>query len=342
MSFDSILLTIFQRLHGERSAQGVYHILRGKKSGQTLQDVEYYQVKSYYALLPQLTASDFQQALERMQANGLIYINELVYVTAKGQMGTGSEMWRFNGWNYRGREREFGRRLALLVQTLSNLRCGETMFMPIQKELPTQQFIKGLLRNQSSSTTNLSTSLRKELEHALIHSSLSDLQRTIVSDRLTGYRLTASTWEQLAESLNISTMTLQLYYLEALHILLDFLQQQPNLQLLTELAVGCRVDTYLTQSAERTQKLFERGYSVEQIASLRNLKLSTIEDHFIEMAANMDGFPYKEFVTEEQMEMVWRHVEQLQTKRLRLLKQQCPELSYFQLRLIIIIGRSES
>ncbi|PID00594.1 MULTISPECIES: helix-turn-helix domain-containing protein [unclassified Sporosarcina] len=342
MSFDSILLTIFQRLHGERSAQGVYHILRGKKSGQTLQDVEYYQVKSYYALLPHLTASEFQQALERMQADDLIYINELVYVTAKGQMATGSEMWRFNGWNYRGLEREFARRLALLVQTLSNLRSGETMFMPIQKELPTQQFIKGFLRNQSSSMISLSTSLRKELEYVFTHSSLSDLQCTIVSGRLTGYKLTGSTWEQMADRLNMSVKTIQLYYLEALHMLLDYLQHHPNLPLLSELAIGCRVDTYLTQSAERTQKLFERGYSVEQIASLRNLKLSTIEDHFIEMAANMESFPYKEFITEEQRDTVWRHVEQLQTKRLRLLKQQCPELSYFQLRLIIIIGRRES
>ncbi|PIC78385.1 hypothetical protein CSV74_02345 [Sporosarcina sp. P19] len=342
MSFDSILLTIFQRLHGERSAQGVYHILRGKRSGQTLQDVEYYQVKSYYALLPQLTASEFQQALERMQADGLIYINELVYVTAKGQMATGSEMWRFNGWNYRGREREFARRLALLVQTLSNLRSSETMFMPIQKELPTQQFVKGFLRNQSSSMISLSTSLRKELEHVLTNSSLTDLQRMIVSSRLTGYQLTASTWEQMKDRVNLPVKTLQLYYIEALHIMLDFIQQRPNLRLLTELAADCKVDTYLTQSAERTRKLFERGYSVEQIASLRNLKLSTIEDHFIEMAANMDGFPYKDFVTEEQIDAVWRHVEQLQTKRLRLLKQQCPELSYFQLRLIIMIGRRVS
>src|SRR5699024_1151849 len=103
-----------------------------------------------------------------------------------------------------------------------------------------------------------------------------------------------------------------------------------------------KVDTYLTQSAERTRKLFERGYTVEQISSLRNLKLSTIEDHFIEMAANVESFPYEEFVTNEQIDQVWRHVEQMQTKRLRVLKEQCPELTYFQLRLIIIIGRRES
>ena len=342
MSFDSILLTIFQRLHGERSAQGVYHILRGKRSGQTLQDVEYYQVKSYYALLPQLSSSEFQQALERMVADGLIYIDKLVYVTAKGQMATGSEMWRFNGWDYRGRERKFGRRLALIVQTLSNLRRGETMFMPIQKELPTQQFVKGFLRNQSKPMNTLSISLQKELEHALTDAQVPELQCTIVIGRLSGNRLTAFTWEQMAESLNMPIRSIQLYYLEALHMLLDFIHQQRNTPLLKELAAGCRVDTYLTQSAERTRKLFERGYTVEQISSLRNLKLSTIEDHFIEMAANVESFPYEEFVTNEQIDQVWRHVEQMQTKRLRVLKEQCPELTYFQLRLIIIIGRRES
>ena len=107
MSFDSILLTIFQRLHGERSAQGVYHILRGKQSGQTLQDVEYYQVKSYYALLPHLTASEFQQALERMlSGRSDLYRMTTCICDGKGQMATGSEMWRFNGWNYRGLKKE--------------------------------------------------------------------------------------------------------------------------------------------------------------------------------------------------------------------------------------------
>ena len=342
MNFDSILLTIFQRLHGERSAQGVYHILRGKRSGQTLQDVEYYQVKSYYALLPRLSASDFQQAVERLVVDGFIYIDELVYVTAKGQVATGSEMWRFNGWDYRGLEREFGRRLALLVQTLSNLRSNETMFMPIQKELPTQQFVKGFLRSQSSPIKTLAELVRAELELAMTGAQLSDMQCTIVSGRLTGYQFTAFTWEQMAESIHIPLLSVQLYYLEALHILLDFIPHQQDLPLLTQLAAGCRVETYLTQSAVRTKKLFGHGYSIEQIASLRNLKLSTIEDHFIEMAANVESFPYQQFVSNEQIDAVWQQIEQLQTKRLRLLKEQIPELSYFQLRLIVIIGRRES
>ncbi|PIC63281.1 hypothetical protein CSV79_12755 [Sporosarcina sp. P13] len=340
MTFKSVLLTMFQRLHGERSAQGVYHILRGKRSGQTLQDVEYYQLKSFYSLLPNLSAVDFQHAIDRLVSDGLIRIEDhLVYFTEKSERDHVDYGWRFNGWDYRGKEREFSKRLALVVQTLSNIRIGENMFMPIQKELPIQQFVKEFLRNYPIPIRELSRILRGELERVMLESQLTELQCIILSNRLTGYRLTALTWEQLADQLNVSSTTVQLTFLESLHIVMDFIYEQEEFPLLNNLAAGCRVDTYLTHSAERTKYLFEDGYSIEQIASLRNLKMSTIEDHFVEMAVNMKHFPFEEFVSQEQIDDVWRHIDRLQTKRLRVLKEHCGGLTYFQLRLIIIYGK---
>ncbi|WP_153732197.1 helix-turn-helix domain-containing protein [Sporosarcina obsidiansis] len=340
MVFISLLLTMFQRLHGERSAQGVYHILRGKKSGQTLQDIENYQLKSFYALLPNLPIHDYQQVIEGMSADGFIQIEDrVVYVTAKGLKKIPNKPWRFNGWEYRGREREFFKRLALTVQTLSYLRVGQTMFTPIQKELHIQLFVKEYIRSQSISVNRLSEELRQELEWIMTEGQLSDEQCDIFSYRLTGQQLTAFTWEQLSETLKLPVMTIQLSYLESLHIVLDFIENGEKTPLLKSLAVGCRVETYLTHSAERTRKLFQQGYSIEQIASLRSLKLSTIEDHLVEMAANFNVFPYEEFITNEQIEKVWQTIDQLETKRLRLLKEHFVELSYFQLRLIMIHGK---
>ena len=45
MNLSSILLTIISRIDGERTIYAGLHLLRGKRSGQTLQDVEYYGVK---------------------------------------------------------------------------------------------------------------------------------------------------------------------------------------------------------------------------------------------------------------------------------------------------------
>ncbi|GKV65657.1 MULTISPECIES: helix-turn-helix domain-containing protein [unclassified Sporosarcina] len=339
MNFVSILLTMFQHLHGERSASGVYHILRGKRSGQTLQDVENYQLKPFYALFPALSAADFQQLIERMMEEGLIHTEEqVVFVTAKGHNQLPNEEWHFNGWEYRGKEREFMKRLALTVQTLSQLRSGETMFTPIQNELHIQQFVKEFIRSHRQ-TTRLADSLRQEFELLLNEATFSEVQCTILMYRLTGHQKTAFTWDQLAEVLELPVETIQLYFLESLHKALDFIGRSEELPLLTTLSAGCRVEIYLTQSAERSRKLFQQGFSIEQIASLRQLKLSTIEDHMIEMAANSLHFPFARFISEEQIEKVWQHIDRLQTKRLRLLKEQSPELSYFELRLIIMHGR---
>ncbi|MBY0222680.1 helix-turn-helix domain-containing protein [Mammaliicoccus sciuri] len=340
MVFISILLTMFQRLHGERSAQGVYHILRGKRSGQTLQDVENYQLKPFYSLFPNLSTDGYRRQIERLIAEGLIRIeNQVVYVTDKGRKNMLHAPWRFNGWEYRGGEREFVKRLALTVQTLSYIRTGQTMFAPIQKELHIQQFVKEFLRRQTVSVDELAKRVHKELVQILSEANLTDLQRTILSYRLTGVQLTAYTWEQIAEALNSPVTSVQIYFLESLHIVLDFIEEHEDMPLVKSLAVGCRVENYLTQSAERSRKLVQQGYSIEQIASLRNLKLSTIEDHMVEMAANVKTFPYEEFVTAEQIQKVWQQIDRLQTKRLRVLKERCAELSYFQLRLIIIHGK---
>ncbi|AXH98843.1 hypothetical protein DV702_03340 [Sporosarcina sp. PTS2304] len=340
LTFESILLSMFQRITGERSAQGVYYILRGKRSGQTLQDIEYYQLKSFYSLLPNLSMTNFQQAIDRLATEGFIYFkDQIVYITKKGKESAERNDWRFNGWEYRGKEREFGKRLALVVQTLSHVRVGEKMFMPIQKELPVQQFVKEFLRRELRPMSELSSMLGSELERAMDQTGLTEVQCTIFTCRLTGYGFTAFTWEQLAEQLKVPNTSIQLMYLESLHIVLDFINDRSEFPLLNHLATGCRVDTYLTHSAERTRKLFEHGYTIEQISSLRQLKVSTIEDHFVEMAANMKFFPFETFVSQEQIDEVWRQIEQLQTKRLRRLKEQCDELTYFQLRLIIIHGK---
>ena len=56
MNLSSILLTIISRIDGERTIYAGLHLLRGKRSGQTLQDVEYYGLKDFFGILPKLTA----------------------------------------------------------------------------------------------------------------------------------------------------------------------------------------------------------------------------------------------------------------------------------------------
>ena len=66
MNLSSILLTIIRKLDGERTIYAGFHLLRGKRSGQTLQDVEYYGVKAFFGILPKLSLEQFNEAAKEL------------------------------------------------------------------------------------------------------------------------------------------------------------------------------------------------------------------------------------------------------------------------------------
>ena len=64
---------------------------------------------------------------------------------------------------------------------------------------------------------------------------------------------------------------------------------------LRKIAENVKVSTYLTDSSVKTKQLFDRGMSIDEIATARKLKRSTIEDHFVEMSINDPQFPLSQF-----------------------------------------------
>ena len=48
MHFHQILLFIIHKLSGQRSENAPYYLIKGKKSGQTIQDVTYFQLSSFF------------------------------------------------------------------------------------------------------------------------------------------------------------------------------------------------------------------------------------------------------------------------------------------------------
>ena len=59
-------------LDGERTIYAGFHLLRGKRSGQTLQDVEYYGLKAFFGIVPKLTVERFDEAAKLLRDWGFI------------------------------------------------------------------------------------------------------------------------------------------------------------------------------------------------------------------------------------------------------------------------------
>jgi uncharacterized protein YpbB len=338
MNLSSILLTIISRVDGERKIYAGLHLLRGKRSGQTLQDVEYYGLKEFFGILPKLSVERFNEAAKQLVDFGFVLTmdDSFVRLTEQGRIEAAKvPFYYFNGWDYRGREMIFFGRLSLAVQTVSHFKAGEKSFMPIQKDRDIQFFVKALLHNQPIGNPAYAQAFGKELRLCISQSGIDDRQKKIITHRLSGFGLTGWTWDQLADELKLNPFDIRLLFIETLHMLLAVIVNSPDMPLLRKLAESVKVSTYLTDSSVKTKQLFNQGLSIEQIVASRKLKTSTIEDHFVEMSINDSEFPLADFVSVKDAEAVIKKVNEMGTRRLRLLKSEFDSLSYFQLRLIL-------
>lgn len=338
MNVSSLLLAIVNKLDGERTIYAGLHLLRGKRSGQTLQDVEYYKLKTFFGILPRLSTPIFDEAADHLVKAHLIFIDDasLVHMTEAGRSAVKElPAYRFNGWDYRGREAIFFARLSLIVQTISNFKAGSTNFIPAQRDAEVQLFVRRILRGKPINDITYSRYIKDELTYLIERSGLVEIQKTIFTHRLVGYKSTGWTWNQLAERLDTTPIAIQLYFIESLHLILDAIGKTEVAPFLKELAGDIKVQSHLTDSSLKTKFLFEKGMSMEEIGASRQLKMSTIEDHFVEMVINDPSFPLAQFVSKEDLEAVSKKSNELGTKRLRLLKDSFPQLTYFQLRLIL-------
>ncbi len=338
MNLSALLMSIISKIDGERTIYAGFHLLRGKKSGQTLQDVEYYGLKKFFGLLPKLSTEVFDEAVAQLKNDEFIRVDEslLVYLTESGQAENNKlPVYNFNGWDYRGKEMIFFARLSLTVQTISNFRADSKNFYPTQKDTEIQTFVKTVLHKQLIGDASFSKDFQKELVELMVKSDMHDVQKVIFTHRLVGYNSLGWTWAQLGEALNLSPMTVKLYFIESLHMLLDTIEASNTTPFTKKLAVHIKVSSHLTDSSMKTKVLFQQGYAMEEIMTMRQLKMSTIEDHFVEMVINDELFPIEQFVSVEECESVYQKSQELKTKRLRLLKDFFPTLSYFQLRLIL-------
>lgn len=339
MHFHQILLFIIHKITGQRSENAPYYLLKGKKSGQTIQDVTYFQLHAFFSILPQLSKEDYDIAINDLFKGEFIQLKEsLVYITNKGVKAIPlDKKLLLNGWQYRGKEQIFWKRIDLVVQTLSQFQANEKKFVPNQKDIATQHFVKDFLVQYNFRHSNLNNYIKQEIFHLLENPSLDDLHRTLFVYRLSGYNKTGLTWEQLARYYHLADLDIKIIFLECLHTILDNISMETSPRLFN-LAKDIHIDTPLTDSAFKTNSLFEKGYSIEQIAKIRKLKINTIEDHVIEIVSNNKKFSVSSFISKEQIGEILQLSNELHTKKLTLIKDRLPEVSYFQVRLALTKG----
>lgn len=332
MYFQQILLDLFSRMNGERSQMAPYYILRGKKSGQTLQDIHYYQVTNYFGIAPDLTKELYQQEVDCLYSEKWITDEDAPTITSDGIEAL--ESFVQPGFSYRTNSvlGEFEKRLMLLIQVASNRLAQQTTYYPVIMDEMIQRDCKQLIQ-MLGGVDATSLALKEVLWRFLEESVQPDESKHIFVYRFTGYESAGLTWQQLGDRLHNRPIDALFSYRSVLSEFAMHLIDQDSP--ISELVPKSEL---LTETAKKTYEWYQRGHSFQEIAVIRRLKESTIEDHFVEIASVQPEFSFDDILTHQQVKEILDVQQQVNTHKLKSLREKLPHYSYFQLRLALAKG----
>ncbi|WP_160721412.1 helix-turn-helix domain-containing protein [Bacillus sp. USDA818B3_A] len=338
LQLKNVILYCLKQLNNERTIYSIYHLLNGKKSSQTIQDAHLFSIKEFFGIYENLTRETFDQVTEELDKADYIEIcgNQRYQITILGLdylEHTFKEHY-LNGWNLHSFTTLFWERLSLLIQVTSNLVYQEAKYIPIQKSKVVHNWLKSFLKEMSIPRKEIGRGLFSELLKCFDEAK--NLDPSIVVFRLTGYQRIGLTPLQAARKLNMDEHDFQIEFINILHYLMQKIMEDKNrFMLLAFLTKNFEKENELTLSSRKTLNLLMQGYTAEEIAAARNLKLSTIDDHLVEFALQLENFSIDPFVDLELQQQILEHSRRIGTRQLKLIKDQLKSATYLQIRLVL-------
>ncbi|MCC9087620.1 MULTISPECIES: helix-turn-helix domain-containing protein [Bacillus] len=336
---DVMLMDSVHKLNGERSISAVYHLFKGKKSSQTIQDASLFQLSSYFGCYPGFTRDQLNRSVRKLEEEHFIRkTGDTFSVT-----DTGEHMLKqyfsekplpayFHGAQYHDKAKMLWMRLSLLIQVLSHYTAGSHQYVPIQRDVSVQSWTKSFLK-QHHHKKKFSEDLHHELEKLLAR--LSDREALIFVYSLTSNERIGRTYQQMAEWVKEDVWYVYLLFWNVLHYFIHSAQkgEAPIMQLIVGDLEFKRV---LTTSTHKTLELVQKGFSIDQIAHIRSLKKATIEDHIVELSIHEPSFLIEPYVSPEEQQAIHDVASQLQTNKMKLIKENLEHpFTYFQIRLAL-------
>ncbi len=319
------------------------HILNGKRSSQPIQDARLYGLDSYFAVFPKLSREEWDAHLGELKKLGMIEpAGDLTYICSASGISAledwhtqYQEMPHLNGFQYKESAPVFWARLQLLVQVLSCMVHQTHSFIPVQRNMHHQRFVKGLLKQDGRGYQVISHELYEELLECL--DKLHGVGPELLVMLLTGYERAGMTLGQAARRLGVDHYYAQILFMDTLHYIMASAKKEPFPVLNSLLTLGEEPnEAVLTNSTKATWRLVQQGMTIEQIAKARRLKVNTVEDHIVEIASFIEGFGIGEYVTEEEKRQIIDAADSVNTGQLRSIKEQLPPgFPYFKIRLVM-------
>ncbi|MDX8046093.1 helix-turn-helix domain-containing protein [Gracilibacillus sp. S3-1-1] len=349
--FEFILLDSIVKLNGERTIYNIFHLLTAKKSTQTVQDSNLFDLTKYFGVYKSLARAEFNQKIQQFMEQDIIQLNkekQTADVTENGKVfyqqlkAEYEEAIYLNGAKYQDVAARYSLHLLLFIQTITHLHVNKHRFIPIIEDIETQKFIKRLWKlEQKKGTERLLHDLYQDLNDLLI--GLPDTHAGVFVDSLTSQRKVGLSKYQVANKYQLTHHDVQLMFTNVIHAICTAIENGKDFAFLHQLYVIKKEKPLLSNSANQTLYYMEHGLSVEEIAHLRHLKQNTIMDHIVEIAYVNKTFNWSTYITKEQIALIKEALSEIQSKKLKEIKSKLPEsISYFHIKLVMALGYKET
>lgn len=338
--FRLLLLLCLQRIQSQRTVSSIYHLLKGKKSIQTIQDSYLFKISNLFGVYPTLNRNEFDREILTLERKQYIKTNgqeNIATLTEDGLdylevLESNFSPLYFNGLKLEREPEKLLQIIYLLTQTTSYLATKQNRFLPIIDDVDTQKVVKQYIKGTNLSMEETLAKIHDDLIKAL--TIFSPNVSELIVDTFTTPRQTGQTSFQLADKYKMSVQDIHLHIHHFAHYIYQQYTSGRLFQYLTFVYSREQESTVLTSSAKQTLTLFKKGFGISDIAHLRKLKTATIEDHIIELIYAVDKFDWQRFITKDMFQMIRNVIEDKQTVKLKILKNSLPEdITYFQIKL---------
>lgn len=340
-----MLLTLLKKIDSNRSPAAVYYILIGKKSSQITQDLHTFNLQPYFKLLPSLRREDFNKSIHELEKQGLlIHLSDKDYkLTEKAErlLQSNSQSKELlaslekhvvyeDKWT-------FIQRFYLIIQTFTHHVMDKKDYFPVVEDVTVQAFVKQYYKKNKHDLTKW----LEECYHVLhdVLRSFKDQDCHIYLDRLATYKQNGQSLQQLTDHYDVSHADVLVICALIEHKLFHYCQEETTVlkELFRGKAHALNQRGFMTLSAQKSYQLLQRGYSLDELVTIRQLKRGTIEDHLVEIFTMDDRFSVEDYVSAEHMSVIQSVIDQNSTKKLSDIKKLLPnDITYLELRLVFI------
>ncbi|WP_377888754.1 helix-turn-helix domain-containing protein [Alkalihalobacillus sp. R86527] len=340
---DGLLLFVLNQMNGERTISGALHLLKGKKSSQTIQDAKLFRLSFLFGMQRTLDRSHIEESVSILYNNGFLErtsqdtykLNEKGKVSLEGFLKQHPFPVYLNGWKYHQITEDFWARISLFMQTLSHSVNSNMNFYPVIRDELTQEWVRKHFPAKPEKRMKVARNLYKELTKVL--GTLPEPHARIFVLRLSGFHRTGLTLQQSCSSLNISNEEGSMMFYGVIHACITHTRDDPKTYpVFSSFVENKRLPVPLTASTRTTYSLLQKGMTFQQIMEIRKLKKSTIEDHVVEIAINVADFSIDAFVSKESQKDILKASNETNSQRLKTIRDHLNDkYGYFEIRLTL-------